>query len=164
MTEKEAFEMPKGLTVEEWLAITRMSTDRIRVKLIKEGYEKETMMTIMERAELIVMLVECIMDRKMKEFQMEEERRRQEEVTRKETEEERQMKLQELELRKLQMQKEEIGHTPKSCMRGDKKAKGDGYGSSQAAMFEQRGTVMHCVAVCKNAYGPGGSFAVVPVS
>lgn len=53
-----------------WLYSKRMSTDRIRVRLMKGGYEKETLTVLTDRAELIEMLVECILDRKMKEFQM----------------------------------------------------------------------------------------------
>jgi hypothetical protein len=37
---------------------------------MKGGYEKETLTALTDRAELIEMLVECILDRKMKEFQM----------------------------------------------------------------------------------------------
>lgn len=101
---------------EEWNLMHKMSTERIKGKLTKAGYDKDSIAAIKDRPELLEMLVECELDKRV----MEEERKRleeQEEQARKEWEEERkqleekeerewQLKAKELELKKLGDRKE----------------------------------------------------------
>ena len=126
------------LTQEEMEKIKRMSTDRIRGKLIKEGYDKDLIVGIEDRAELVDMIVEWTLDEKRKEEKEEAERRRQEEkeeaerrereeerrrqeakeeAERIERERERELKLQEIELKRLILQKEEASKNAELQMR-----------------------------------------------
>jgi hypothetical protein len=48
-----------------------MSTDRIKGKLINEGYVRDLIAEIKNRLELLEMLVECELDRRVKEVKRE---------------------------------------------------------------------------------------------
>jgi hypothetical protein len=69
-------EKPEQLTDKEWSDIKKMSDKRIRAQLTKEGYERETVVGITLRAELLEMLVECVVERKEWEKAEHEKRER----------------------------------------------------------------------------------------
>jgi hypothetical protein len=56
----EVAEKLELLMEQEWANIRKMSTERLRARLSKEGYEKELVASVTERRGLLELLVECV--------------------------------------------------------------------------------------------------------
>ena len=93
---------PELVTDIEWAKIRKMSTDRLRSKLIKEGHDKESVAAITQSEELIEMVAECVVEKRSvekdklatekREEEEKQAREQKEEIARKEKEEEKAIK------------------------------------------------------------------------
>jgi hypothetical protein len=111
---------PELLTDVEWENLRKMSTSRLRSKLVKEGYDKELVAEVTQREELIAMVVECAVENKRVEIEKQatEKKEKEEKQAREQKEEqERTIKMKELEVKKLQLEREDIGRREEIRMR-----------------------------------------------